>query len=102
MKDDTVEAVKVSAGRKIGDNVEVTGALKSGDKLVLSPPDKLEAGMTDRGGRQVTAPTRAGEPAPSPIIRIRGLDKAYQRGEQTHPGARRPGPRRADEASSSR
>ena len=33
----------------------------------------------------MTAPTRAGEPAPSPIIRIRGLDKSYQRGGQTIP-----------------
>ncbi|HTD03088.1 efflux RND transporter periplasmic adaptor subunit [Undibacterium sp.] len=44
IKDDTVEAVSVQTGRKIGDNLEVTGALKSGDKLVLSPPDKLAAG----------------------------------------------------------
>jgi RND family efflux transporter MFP subunit len=44
VKDDTVEAVDVSTGRKIGDTVEVTGALKSGDKLVLEPGDKLVAG----------------------------------------------------------
>jgi len=44
IKDDTVEAVSVQTGRKRGDNLEVTGALKSGDKLVLSPPDKLAAG----------------------------------------------------------
>ena len=44
IKDDTVEAVNVQTGRKIGDNLEVTGALKSGDKLVLSPSDKLAAG----------------------------------------------------------
>jgi len=45
VRDDTVEAVKVSTGRKIGENIEVTGELKSGDKLVLLPPDKLVAGM---------------------------------------------------------
>ncbi len=44
IKDDAVEAVPVTPGRKIGDNLEVTGALKSGDKLVLEPGDKLEAG----------------------------------------------------------
>lgn len=44
IKDDTVEAVAVQTGRKIGDNLEVSGAVKSGDKLVLSPPDKLAAG----------------------------------------------------------
>ncbi|MES2104101.1 MAG: efflux RND transporter periplasmic adaptor subunit [Pseudomonadota bacterium] len=44
IKDDAVEAVNVQTGRKIGDNLEVTGALKSGDKLVLSPSDKLAPG----------------------------------------------------------
>ena len=44
LKDDTVEAVDVVPGRSIGDNVEVAGALKSGERLVLSPPDKLQAG----------------------------------------------------------
>jgi len=45
VKDDSVEVVNVTPGRKIGDNQEVTGSLKSGDKVVLSPPDKLVAGM---------------------------------------------------------
>ncbi|MCX7221012.1 MAG: hypothetical protein NTY70_19400 [Burkholderiales bacterium] len=44
IKDDSVEAVAVSLGRKIGDNSEVTGALKSGDKLVLSPSEKIKTG----------------------------------------------------------
>ena len=44
LKDDTVEAVDVVPGRRIGDNVEVTGALKSGERLVLSPSDKVQAG----------------------------------------------------------
>ena len=44
LKDDTVEAVDVVPGRKIGDNVEVGGALKSGERLVLSPSDKVQAG----------------------------------------------------------
>jgi RND family efflux transporter MFP subunit len=44
VKDDVVEAVDVTPGRKIGDSLEITGALKSGDKLVLSPPDKLVSG----------------------------------------------------------
>ena len=43
----TVEAVPVTPGRTLGDALEVTGsALKAGDKLVLSPPDKLAAGAT--------------------------------------------------------
>ncbi|MDE2428393.1 MAG: efflux RND transporter periplasmic adaptor subunit [Burkholderiales bacterium] len=42
---DTLEAIPVSTGRKIGDNVEIKGALQSGDKLVLSPAEKLKAGM---------------------------------------------------------
>jgi RND family efflux transporter MFP subunit len=44
VKDDTVEAVEVRLGRKIGDSQEITGGLKSGDKLVLSPSPKLAAG----------------------------------------------------------
>jgi HlyD family secretion protein len=44
IKDDTVEMVAVNLARKIGDNQEVTGALQSGDKLVLMPTEKLEAG----------------------------------------------------------
>ncbi|MCU6433827.1 efflux RND transporter periplasmic adaptor subunit [Undibacterium sp. Jales W-56] len=44
IKDDTVEAIEVSVGRKIGDNVEIKAALQSGDKLVLSPGEKLVAG----------------------------------------------------------
>jgi RND family efflux transporter MFP subunit len=45
LKDDTVEAVDVTPGRRIGDSVEVSGALKSGEKLVLSPPDKVQPGV---------------------------------------------------------
>ncbi len=44
VRDDTVEIVEVTPGRKIGDNLELQGALKSGDKLVLSPPAKLQTG----------------------------------------------------------
>ena len=44
IKDDKLEDVVINTGRKIGDNIEVTGNLKSGDKLVLSPSDKLKAG----------------------------------------------------------
>lgn len=44
IKDDTVEAINVTPARKIGDNLEITGELKSGDKLVLNPDTKLEAG----------------------------------------------------------
>ena len=42
--DDKVEAVPVTPGRKLGDVLEVNGALKSGDKLVLKPGDKVAAG----------------------------------------------------------
>ena len=42
---DTVEAVAVQRGRQIGDLQELTGgALKSGERLVLSPAAKLKAG----------------------------------------------------------
>lgn len=44
IKGDVVEAVPVTLGRKIGDSIEVQGALKSGDKLVLAPTEKLKAG----------------------------------------------------------
>ena len=41
----TVEALPVTLGRKIGDLQELTGSpLKSGDRLVLSPPEGLKAG----------------------------------------------------------
>ncbi len=43
-KDDVAEAVPVTVGRKLGDVVEIQGALKSGDKLVLSPPTRLASG----------------------------------------------------------
>ena len=44
VRDDVVEAVAVTLGRKIGDSVELQGALKAGDKLVLSAPAKLQSG----------------------------------------------------------
>ena len=44
IKDDMVEAVAVTLGRKIGDNLEFTGELKSGDKLVVSPSEKIKTG----------------------------------------------------------
>lgn len=45
LKDDDVELVQVKTGRTIGDNIEVNGNLKSGDKLVLSPTEKVKAGV---------------------------------------------------------
>ncbi|MCU7370633.1 efflux RND transporter periplasmic adaptor subunit [Paucibacter sp. O1-1] len=42
---EVVEAVEVRRGRPLGDLVEVSGSgLKSGDRLVLEPPAKLESG----------------------------------------------------------
>ena len=42
---ETVQAVPVTLGRKIGDLQELTGsALKSGERVVLSPADALKAG----------------------------------------------------------
>ncbi len=42
---ETVEQVAVTLGRKIGDLQEVTGStLKSGERVVLAPDDKLAAG----------------------------------------------------------
>jgi HlyD family secretion protein len=36
--------VAVTKGRKLGDLVEVSGPLKSADRLVLEPSDKLKPG----------------------------------------------------------
>lgn len=44
IKDEKLEAIEVSTGRKIGDSVEITGALQSGDKCVLEPNERLQAG----------------------------------------------------------
>ena len=41
---DSVEAVSVTPGRKIGDVQEVAGALKSGERVVLNPAETLKAG----------------------------------------------------------
>ncbi len=42
---DTVEAVAVTPGRSLGDVVEISGGgLKSGDRVVLAPPDSLRDG----------------------------------------------------------
>lgn len=42
---EVVEAVEVRRGRTLGDLVEVSGSgLKSGDRIVLDPPAKLESG----------------------------------------------------------
>lgn len=43
--DGRLEAVPVTRGRTLGDVLEVGGALKSGDKLVLAPDAKLAAGQ---------------------------------------------------------
>lgn len=45
IKDDGVEVLSITPGRKIGENIEITGEVKSGDKLVLNPDAKLEAGI---------------------------------------------------------
>jgi HlyD family secretion protein len=44
VRGDTLEAVPVEARRKLGDVREIAGALVSGDRVVLSPGDKLAAG----------------------------------------------------------
>jgi len=45
IEDGSVQAVAVTPGRTLGDALELTGSgLKPGDKLVLSPGDKLKAG----------------------------------------------------------
>jgi HlyD family secretion protein len=43
-RDEVAEAVPVAVGRKLRDVLEIQGALKSGDKLVLSPPARLASG----------------------------------------------------------
>ncbi|MEJ6007965.1 efflux RND transporter periplasmic adaptor subunit [Paucibacter sp. AS339] len=40
-----LEAVTVKPGRKLGDVLEVSGAIKSGERIVLSPSAKLKAGQ---------------------------------------------------------
>ncbi len=42
---DMIEAVEVKPGRKLGDVIEISGALKSGERLVLAPTASLKAGM---------------------------------------------------------
>ena len=42
---DMLEAVEVKPGRKLGDVIEISGALKSGERLVLAPVASLKAGM---------------------------------------------------------
>lgn len=44
VRDQVLEAVPVKPGRKLGDVREVSGALASGDRVVLSPGDRLAAG----------------------------------------------------------
>lgn len=44
LKDNVLEQITITTGRKIGDNLEVVGALQSGDKLVLNPNEKLQSG----------------------------------------------------------
>jgi RND family efflux transporter MFP subunit len=44
VKDDTVQEVAVTPGRKIGELVQVSG-VNPGDKLVLNPGEKLKNGM---------------------------------------------------------
>jgi RND family efflux transporter MFP subunit len=41
---DTVEAVAVKAGRQLGELREVSGGLKAGDKLVVTPPARIKDG----------------------------------------------------------
>ena len=41
---DAVEAVPVTPGRTLGDLLEVSGAIKSGERLVLAPAAKLKGG----------------------------------------------------------
>lgn len=41
---EVLEALEVKVGRKLGDVVEVTGAVKSGDRIVLAPSAKLKDG----------------------------------------------------------
>ncbi len=47
-----LEAVEVKPGRKLGDVMEVSGAIKSGERIVLSPSAKLKS------GQQVTLATK--------------------------------------------
>jgi HlyD family secretion protein len=40
----TVEEVAIKPGRKLGDLLEFTGNIKSGDKLVATPPATIKNG----------------------------------------------------------
>lgn len=44
IQDDRAVAVPVSTGRKLGSLVEITGGLKSGDKVISKPNDRIKAG----------------------------------------------------------
>jgi HlyD family secretion protein len=44
VKDDRVATMPVQPGAKLGDLVEVSGAVQPGDKVVLRPPENLQAG----------------------------------------------------------
>jgi ABC-type glutathione transport system ATPase component len=61
--------------------VALTGGLRAGDKVVLRPPQKLK-GRGGRSHREKVARMHAHE---GPIVEIRGLSKAYQRGGQVVP-----------------
>lgn len=51
--DSTVRYATVTIGRDYGSWVEVTGGLTAGAKIVLNPPDDLQAGQRVRVGRGV-------------------------------------------------
>jgi multidrug efflux pump subunit AcrA (membrane-fusion protein) len=43
-----VEEIAVTPGAKLGDVVAVTGAVRSGDKVVVKPPAELKTGALTR------------------------------------------------------
>ncbi len=44
VRENRVEAVEVTTGKKMGDLVEITAGLKEGDKVVFQPPASLRSG----------------------------------------------------------
>ncbi|MEI2716098.1 MAG: hypothetical protein V9E98_03725, partial [Candidatus Nanopelagicales bacterium] len=74
----TAQAVPATPGRRIGDLIEIAGELKAADRVVADSVTRTGHGAGGTGGGQmnIAAEDRA------PLIRIRGLSKAYQRGDQ--------------------
>ena len=97
MRDGKAVAVPVTPGPKVGDLTAITGAVKSGEKVVREAARDARRRRAREGRGQVAAaPMHAAmsarsEAAPAaraaaePLVAIRGLTKYYVRGDQVIP-----------------